>query len=222
MAETVQQILRERTDDDRTALKCGDRTWTWRQHLVEAAAEAAVLIEAHDPERPLHVGTLLGNTPDMLRAMAAAGLGGYVLCGINTTRRGEGLRADVRRADCRFLLTDTEHLPLLELKADIANRPPTGAAGTTGIIDAEVLDREQWHFAKHPAELRQLSVGRGQTRHNRRVTSSLPSDFKLSASQVTATTMVPTAIAGKNNIHGAMVTKLRASLIIRPQSGVGG
>ena len=32
---------------------------------------------------------LLGNTPEMLRAMAAAGLGGYVLCGINTTRRGE-------------------------------------------------------------------------------------------------------------------------------------
>ena len=27
---------------------------------------------------PLHVGTLLGNTPEMLRAMAAAGLGGYI------------------------------------------------------------------------------------------------------------------------------------------------
>ena len=46
--------------------------------------------------------------------MAAAGLGGYVLCGINTTRRGDGLLADVRRADCQFLLTDEEHLPLLE------------------------------------------------------------------------------------------------------------
>ena len=45
--------------------------------------------------------------------MAAAGLGGYVLCGINTTRRGDGLLADVRRADCQFLLTDEEHLPLL-------------------------------------------------------------------------------------------------------------
>ena len=73
-----------------------------------------MLIAAHDPDRPLHVGTLLGNTPEMLRAMAAAGLGGYVLCGINTTRRGDGLLADVRRADCQFLLTDEEHLPLLE------------------------------------------------------------------------------------------------------------
>ena len=73
-----------------------------------------MLVAAHDPDRPLHVGTLLGNTPEMLRAMAAAGLGGYVLCGINTTRRGDGLLADVRRADCQFLLTDEEHLPLLE------------------------------------------------------------------------------------------------------------
>jgi fatty-acyl-CoA synthase len=114
MAETVQQLLRERADDERPAVKYGDRTWSWREHLTEAAAEASVLIGSHDPERPLHVGTLLGNTPEMLRAMAAAGLGGYVLCGINTTRRGDGLLADVRRADCQFLLTDAEHLPLLE------------------------------------------------------------------------------------------------------------
>jgi fatty-acyl-CoA synthase len=116
-AETVQQLLRERAEGDgadRVGLRYGDRTWTWREHLGEASAEASVLITAHDPARPLHVGTLLGNTPEMLRAMAAAGLGGYVLCGINTTRRGDGLLADIRRADCQFLLTDEEHLPLLE------------------------------------------------------------------------------------------------------------
>jgi fatty-acyl-CoA synthase len=114
MAETVQQLLRERAEDDHVGLKYGDRTWTWREHLAEAAAEASVLVAAHDPSRPLHVGTLLGNTPEMLRAMAAAGLGGYVLCGINTTRRGNGLLSDVRRADCQFLLIDEAHLPLLE------------------------------------------------------------------------------------------------------------
>ena len=70
----------------------GDRTWTWREHLAEAAAEASALIGLADPARPLHVGALLGNTPAMLRSMAAAALGGYVLCGINTTRRGAGLR----------------------------------------------------------------------------------------------------------------------------------
>ena len=46
--------------------------------------------------------------------MAAAALGGYVLCGINNTRRGEALATDISRADCQFLLTDAEHLPLLD------------------------------------------------------------------------------------------------------------
>ena len=61
----------------------------------------------------MHVGALLGNSPAMLRSMAAAALGGYVLCGINTTRRGDGLAADIRRADCQLVLADAEHMPLL-------------------------------------------------------------------------------------------------------------
>ncbi|MEN8705436.1 MAG: fatty-acid--CoA ligase FadD1 [Nocardioides marinisabuli] len=113
MAENIQQLLRERVEDDSTALVHGDRSWTWREHLAEASAEASTLVAALDPQRPAHVGTLLDNGPQMLRAMAGAGLGGYVLCGINTTRRGESLAADVRRADCQVLLTDEAHLPLL-------------------------------------------------------------------------------------------------------------
>ena len=62
----------------------------------------------------MHVGALLGNTPAMLRSMAAAALGGYVLCGINTTRRGDGLAADIRRSDCQLVLADAEHMPLLD------------------------------------------------------------------------------------------------------------
>lgn len=114
MIETVQQLLRTRMDDDRLAMLHGDRTWTWREHLAEASAEAAVLIDMAATDEPLHVGALLGNTPAMLRSMAAAALGGYVLCGINTTRRGEGLATDIRRADCRVVLVDTDHLPLLD------------------------------------------------------------------------------------------------------------
>ena len=99
-----------RADVDKTvAVKYGDSTWTWREHLAEATAQAAALIAAADPDRPLHVGALLGNTPDMLAALAAAGLGGYVLCGINTTRRGEALARDIAKVDCQFLITDAEH-----------------------------------------------------------------------------------------------------------------
>src|ERR1700760_1498777 len=112
--ETVQQLLRQRRYDDNPALTYGERTWTWREHLAEAEAEAAALITLADTTRPLHVGAVLTNSPAMLRAMAAAALGGYVLCGINTTRRGAGLLTDIRRSDCQILLVDPEHRQLLD------------------------------------------------------------------------------------------------------------
>lgn len=114
MTDTVQKLLRERLGDDALAVKYGDRVWTWAQHLDEAARQAAALIARTDPGRPLHVGTLLGNTPEMLTAMAAAGLGGYVLAGINNTRRGPGLARDIALADCQILLTDAAHRGLLD------------------------------------------------------------------------------------------------------------
>ncbi len=106
MIDTLQALLRTRMDDDAVAVLSPERTWTWREHLAEAAAEAAALIRLADPDRPLHVGALLTNSPAYTRSMAAAALGGYVLCGINTIRRGEGLLADVRRSDCQLLLVD--------------------------------------------------------------------------------------------------------------------
>lgn len=114
MADTLQQLLRERLNDASPAVKYGDRVWTWREHLADASATAAALIGIADPDRPLHVGALLGNTPEMLTAMAAAALGGYVLCGINDTRRGDALARDILRADCQILLTDSAHRALLD------------------------------------------------------------------------------------------------------------
>ena len=131
MAETVQQLLRERAEDDNTAVRYGEESWTWREHVAEASAVAAALIGIADTDRPMHVGTLLGNGPDMLRAMAAAALGGYTLCGINNTRRGEGLLKDLRRAECQILVTDAEHLPA-------ARRPRPRRRTRPGHLDAGV------------------------------------------------------------------------------------
>ncbi|WP_445160443.1 fatty-acid--CoA ligase FadD1 [Mycobacterium sp. Dal123C01] len=114
MPETVQQLLRQRRHDDTPAVAHGDRSWTWREHLAEAESEAAALITLADPARPLHVGAALGNSPAMLRAMAAAALGGYVLCGLNTTRRGAALLSDIQRSDSQILLIDDDHKPLFE------------------------------------------------------------------------------------------------------------
>lgn len=114
MADTLQQLLNEQADRDTVAVRYGDRTWTYRQYVAEAKNQAAALIGAADQNRPLHVGVLLGNTPDMLIALAAAALGGYVVCGINTTRRGDALARDILKVDCQFLITDAEHRPLLD------------------------------------------------------------------------------------------------------------
>jgi len=128
---TVQQLITARTNDDGVAIKHGSCRWTWRQHLDEAAATAAALHGMLDRANPAHVGVLMGNTPQMLTQMAAAALGGHVLCGINTTRRGDSLVDDVRRADCQVLVVDTEHRRLL---ADV---------DTTGI---EVIDVSSQHW----------------------------------------------------------------------------
>ncbi|WP_066898641.1 fatty-acid--CoA ligase FadD1 [Mycolicibacterium houstonense] len=114
MAETLQQLLRAREGGDTVAVKYGDNSWTWREHIAEAKAQAATLIGMADPDRPLHVGTLLGNTPEMLTALAAAALGGYVLCGINNTRRGEALARDIARVECQIVLVDSRHRELLD------------------------------------------------------------------------------------------------------------
>ena len=114
MADTLQQLLRDRADLDTVAIKYGDRRWTWREHIAEARAQAAALSAAADPSRPLHVGVLLGNTPQMLTALAAAALGGYVLCGINTTRRGAALARDIAHVHTQILLADAEHRRLLD------------------------------------------------------------------------------------------------------------
>src|ERR1700744_6822002 len=111
--DTIQALLRKRRSDTAVAVKYRDRQWSWREYLRDSSARAAALAAAVDPDRPVHIGVLLGNTPEMLTQMAAAGLGGYVLCGLNTTRRGAALAADIQRADCQFVVTDAEHRPLL-------------------------------------------------------------------------------------------------------------
>lgn len=62
-SETIQQLLRERLTSDTTAVKYGDDSWTWREHLCDASARAAALLSLLDPYRPVHVGVLMGNTP---------------------------------------------------------------------------------------------------------------------------------------------------------------
>ncbi|MEV7398229.1 AMP-binding protein [Aeromicrobium sp. NPDC092404] len=111
---TIRDLLLDRAEQDTPALLTHDRSWTWRELVAEAASRATAVSELLDPARPAHVGLLMDNTPEMLLGLAAAGLGGHVAVGVNSTRRGDALLADLERADVQVLLTDATQHHLLD------------------------------------------------------------------------------------------------------------
>ena len=111
---TVRDALLARASDDRPALLAGAERWSWREYVGQCARRAHVLAELLADDRPPHVGLLMDNTPEMAFQLGAAGLGGHVAVGLNTTRRGESLLADIRKADCQVIVADPRLLPLLE------------------------------------------------------------------------------------------------------------
>ena len=80
--DTIQALLRKRLWDPGIAVKYGDMQWSWRQYLQGAAARAAGLLAAADPHRPMHIGALLGNTPEMVSQMVS--LNQLALRGVST------------------------------------------------------------------------------------------------------------------------------------------
>ena len=111
---TLRELLLDRAADDRPGLATRDRSWTWAEHVAEAAVRARAVRTLLDDGRPPHVGVLLDNTAEMATALSAAALGGHVVVGLNTTRRGESLLADIRTGDCQVVLTDAAHADLLD------------------------------------------------------------------------------------------------------------
>ncbi|GAA5066493.1 AMP-binding protein [Nocardia callitridis] len=106
-------LLLARADDDHPGLLFEDSRWTWRQVVDECFTRAAVLTRLRRPERMFHVGVLLENEPEYIFLLGAAALSGATLVGINPTRRGTELAADIRGTDCDLIVTDSGQLPLL-------------------------------------------------------------------------------------------------------------
>lgn len=111
---TVKELLEARAEDDSPGLLAPGLSWTWREYVAASRGRAAALAELLDPSRPPHVGVLLDNTPEMALQLAAAGWGAHVLVGLNTTRRGEALLADARKADVQVIVTEPGTAHLLE------------------------------------------------------------------------------------------------------------
>ncbi|WP_338741054.1 AMP-binding protein [Actinomadura luteofluorescens] len=143
---SVAALLEARAGDDRPGLRSADdgRAWTWREVVAECAARAAWLRGEARPERPVHVGVLLDNLPEVVFLLGGAALSGAVVVALNPTRSGAELAGDAERADCDLVLTQPRYagkaaalgLPVVdvdafgELVAPFAGSPLPGAVAT--------------------------------------------------------------------------------------------
>ena len=110
---TVAAMLAARAEDDRTGVLDGDERWTWREALREGAARGALARSLFGDAKP-HGGVLLPNGSEYLFWLNGTALAGAAIVGINPTRRGEALAADIRATHCAVIVTDDEGAGLLQ------------------------------------------------------------------------------------------------------------
>lgn len=111
---TVTDLLLRLRDDDDHGILFEDKKVPWSEHVALSADLAAGLATLFDPAAPRHVGVLLDNVPEFSLLLGAAALGGSVVVGLNTTRRGEALAGDIARADCQVVVADSSTVELLD------------------------------------------------------------------------------------------------------------
>ncbi|GAA4088330.1 AMP-binding protein [Actinomadura miaoliensis] len=156
---TVAAMLTARAADDRPGLRRAEdgRAWTWRQAVAECAVRAAWLAaEPHPADRPVHVGVLLDNVPELVFLLGGAALSGSVLVALNTTRSAAELAGDAERADCDVIVTESAHaglaaavgaatgLPVLDAggepyRARLARHAGAPLPDVTGVTDTTLL-----------------------------------------------------------------------------------
>ncbi|WP_405614302.1 AMP-binding protein [Streptomyces sp. NBC_00076] len=108
---TIADLVADRWDDHRPGLWCGERVLTHHEVAAGAAARAALLADLLPAGA--HIGLLLDNTPEYPLWLSAAALARVAVAGINPTRRGPELARDILHTECRILITERAHLPLL-------------------------------------------------------------------------------------------------------------
>ncbi|ANS65475.1 acyl-CoA synthetase [Streptomyces lincolnensis] len=113
-ARTVAELVARRWGDHRPGLWCGESVLTHHEAAAGAAARAALLADLLPRDAVPHVGVLLDNTLEYPLWLSAAALARAAVAGINPTRRGAELARDILHTECRILVTERTHLPLLD------------------------------------------------------------------------------------------------------------
>ncbi|MEV2215432.1 AMP-binding protein [Streptomyces sp. NPDC050997] len=108
---TIADLVADRWGDHRPGLWCEGRVLTHHEVAAGAAARAALLADLLPAGA--HIGVLLDNTPEYPLWLSAAALARVAVAGVNPTRRGPELARDILHTECRILVTERAHLPLL-------------------------------------------------------------------------------------------------------------
>ncbi len=111
--ETISEMLRARIGDERPGLLAGDSQWSWADVVGGSRVRAGLAAELFGAGTP-HMCVLLDNVPEFCFWLGAAALGGSVVVGGNPNHRGDELARDIAHTECRLLVTDLDHLPLVE------------------------------------------------------------------------------------------------------------
>ncbi len=135
---TAAEVVAARRGDPGGGVVFEGRRWSWAEATEEMAGYADWLA-TYTAGRTPHVGVLLDNVPEFLFVLGAGFLSGAATVGLNATRRGAELAADIAHTDCAVVVTDAEHRPLLDGLdlhrvpiVDVAERPAGPSEGTAG------------------------------------------------------------------------------------------
>lgn len=144
MPTTVTELLLALRDVHEQGLHFEEQTLSWAQHVHASAQRATLLNELLDPSAPRHFGVLMDNVPEFSLLAGAAALSGSVLVGLNTTRRGSALAADIALSDCQIVFTESNRTDLLD-DAD---------------TDVRVIavDSDEWEQLLAPHDARELTT----------------------------------------------------------------
>ncbi|MEB8326082.1 AMP-binding protein [Dietzia kunjamensis] len=111
---TFGDVLARRRGDDHPGLLFEDERYTWAEVVDQCELRAKALYRLRRPDRAFHVGVLLENVPEYIFLLGGAALAGATIVGINPTRRGAELAADIRGVDCDLIITDISQRGLLD------------------------------------------------------------------------------------------------------------
>lgn len=137
---TVTALLAQVAEVDDRGVFYEDTFVSWRDHIAAGARLGAALRARLDPDKPPHVGVLLGNTPFFSTMLVAAALTGIVPVGLNPTRRGAALERDVAHADCQLVLADNTADVTVPGMIDVES--PSWQSELAGYDDTPVSFRE--------------------------------------------------------------------------------